>query len=220
VAEMSPGLQAKLLRVLESGHYRRVGGTAEHTASVRIVAATNKILEDEQKAGRFREDLYYRLNVITIALPGLKDRREDVPLLVEHLLSTRQLGKVPFTVSPEAMARLVSYDWPGNVRELANVLERAMILAEGHVITADDLPDSVVGSLPAPAAPTAVPFDLEAVERNHVTDVLAKMKGNKLQAAKALGISRRALYRMIDKYGLGPRAEVSAEPTPGPSQGD
>ena len=216
VAEMSPGLQAKLLRVLESGHYRRVGGTAEYTANVRIVAATNKLLEEEQKAGRFREDLYYRLNVITIALPALKDRREDIPLLVEHLLSTRQFGKLPYTVSPEAMTRLVGYDWPGNVRELCNVLERAQILAEGHVITADDLPDTVVGHLPAPAAPppTVAPFDLMAVERNHVADVLAKLKGNKLQAAKALGISRRALYRMIDKYGLAPKAEVAAGPAP------
>jgi DNA-binding NtrC family response regulator len=212
VAEMSPGLQAKLLRVLESGHYRRVGGTVEFTADVRIVAATNKPLEDEQKAGRFREDLYYRLNVITIPLPPLRDRREDVPLLVEHLLATRQFGKVPYTVSPEAMARLVGYDWPGNVRELANVLERAQILAEGTVITADDLPDTVTGSLPAPgpAAAPAAPFDLEAVERAHVADVLARMKGNKLQAAKALGISRRALYRLIDKYALVPKTEPAA----------
>jgi DNA-binding NtrC family response regulator len=211
VAEMSPGLQAKLLRVLESGRYRRVGGTAEHTADVRIVAATNKPLEEEQKAGRFREDLYYRLNVITIPLPALKDRREDIPLLVAHLLSTRQFGKVPYTVSPDALARLAAYDWPGNVRELANVLERAQILAEGSVITADDLPDTVTGALPAgPAATPAAPFDLEAVERKHVADVLAKMKGNKVQAAKALGISRRALYRLIDKYALVPKTEPAA----------
>jgi DNA-binding NtrC family response regulator len=208
VAEMSPGLQAKLLRVLESGHYRRVGGTVEFTADVRVVAATNKLLEEEQKAGRFREDLYYRLNVITIPLPPLKDRREDIPQLVEHLLTTRQVGKTPFTVSPDAMARLVGYDWLGNVRELANVLERAQILAEGTVIMADDLPDTVTGTPPpAGLAPNpAAPFDLEAVERKHVADVLAKMKGNKVQAAKALGISRRALYRLIDKYALAPKS--------------
>jgi DNA-binding NtrC family response regulator len=209
VAEMSPGLQAKLLRVLENGHYRRVGGTQELHADVRIVAATNKPLEDEQRAGRFREDLYYRLNVITVPLPPLKDRREDIPLLVEHLLTSRQFGRTPFTVSPEAMARLVGYDWPGNVRELANVLERAQILAEGTVITADDLPDNVIGG-PAPPRPAdaATPFDLEAVERRHVADVLARLNGNKLQAAKALGISRRALYRLIDKYGLAPKADT------------
>ena len=215
VAEMSAGLQAKLLRVLEGGHYRRVGGTAEYTADVRVVAATNKPLEDEQRAGRFREDLYYRLNVITITLPPLKDRKEDIPALVAHLLSTRQMGKTPYTVSPDALARLAAYDWPGNVRELANVLERAQILAEGTIITADDLPDTVTGTLP-PAGPVraeAAPFDLEEVERKHVADVLTRMKGNKLQAAKALGVSRRALYRLIDKYGLAPRADRGDGPS-------
>lgn len=203
VAEMSGSLQAKLLRVLENGHYRRVGGTVEHTANVRIVAATNKPLEDEQKAGRFREDLYYRLNVISIALPPLRERRDDIPLLIDHLLRTRQIGRTPLTVSPDALAILVNYDWPGNVRELANVLERAQILAEGAVITRDDLPENLItGLAPLPVETPASPFDLEAVERRHVQDVLLRMKGNKLQAAKALGISRRALYRLIDKYGL------------------
>ena len=125
VAEMAPALQAKLLRVLEDGHYRRVGGTQEHHADVRVIAATNKPLEEEQKAGRFREDLYYRLNVVTIALPPLRERRQDIPELVEHFLTTRQVGKVRCQVDPEAMEALVRYDWPGNVRELANVLERA-----------------------------------------------------------------------------------------------
>jgi len=203
VAEMSGGLQAKLLRVLENGHYRRVGGTTERTANVRIVAATNKPLEEELKAGRFREDLYYRLNVITINLPPLRERREDVPLLIEHILKTRQVGKVPFTVSPDAMVILVSYDWPGNVRELANVLERAQILAEGVVITRDDLPENLMTGSAVPSSETpASPFDLEAVEQRHVQEVLLRMKGNKLQTAKALGISRRALYRLIEKHGL------------------
>jgi DNA-binding NtrC family response regulator len=216
IAEMSAAMQAKLLRVLENGHYRRVGGTLEHHADVRVVAATNKPLEEEQKAGRFREDLYYRLNVIAIHLPPLKERREDIPLLIEHLLQTRQMGRKPFAVSPEAMALLTSYDWPGNVRELANVLERAQILAEGSLITPDDLPESLnIGVLAAvPADAPASPFDLEAVERRHVQEVLARMKGNKLQAAKALGISRRALYRLIDKYGLAP---AEPEPPAGPT---
>ena len=225
VAEMSASMQAKLLRVLENGHYRRVGGTTERTANVRIVAATNKLLEEEQKAGRFREDLYYRLNVITINLPPLRERREDVPLLIEHILMTRQVGKVPFTVGPDALAILVSYDWPGNVRELANVLERAQILAEGTVITRDDLPENLLtGSAALPAEASASPFDLEAVEHRHVQEVLLRMKGNKLQTAKALGISRRALYRLIDKYGLldgKERALVAetAEPEMPPSLG-
>jgi DNA-binding NtrC family response regulator len=231
VAEMSGSLQAKLLRVLENGHYRRVGGTTEHTADVRIVAATNKPLEDEQKAGRFREDLYYRLNVITINLPPLRERREDIPPLIEHILKTRQVGKVPFTVSPDALAILASYDWPGNIRELANVLERAQILAEGPVITRDDLPENLItGSAAPPVEPSTSPFDLEAVERRHVQEVLLRMKGNKLQAAKALGISRRALYRLIDKYGLpGGKeraavaentAEDAKEPTRGPTSNE
>ncbi|MBO0700064.1 MAG: sigma-54-dependent Fis family transcriptional regulator [Zavarzinella sp.] len=221
IAEMPAGMQAKLLRVLENGHYRRVGGTQEHHADVRVVAATNKPLEEEQKAGRFREDLYYRLNVITISLPALKERPEDVPLLVEHLLRTRQVGKTPYAVSPEAMALLMNYDWPGNVRELANVLERAQILAEGSLVTPDDLPDNLnTGAFAARPAPTPEsPFDLEALERRHVQDVLTRMKGNKVQAAKALGVSRRALYRLIDKYGLAPGKEPPAEPEPARASG-
>jgi DNA-binding NtrC family response regulator len=202
VAEMAPGLQAKLLRVLEDGHYRRVGGTQEVRADVRIVAATNRPLEDEQKAGRFREDLYYRLNVVTIALPPLRERRQDIPELVRHFLTTRQVGPTPSSIAPEALEALKRYDWPGNVRELANVLERAQILAENHVITTDDLPDSVLSAAPAAAVPSGDPRYLSEVERTHVETVLKDEKGNKVQAAKVLGISRRALYRLIEKYGL------------------
>jgi DNA-binding NtrC family response regulator len=211
VAEMAPGLQAKLLRVLEDGHYRRVGSTQEGQANVRIIAATNKPLEDEQKAGRFREDLFHRLNVIPIVLPPLKERREDIPELIEHLLTTRQLGPVRYQVDPEAMAALMRYDWPGNIRELANVLERAQILAEGQVITLDDLPESLLAT-PAPVADEeSHPLYLSTVERRHVQQVLQQARGNKVQAAKLLGISRRALYRLIEKYQLeGPRTEREA----------
>jgi DNA-binding NtrC family response regulator len=202
VAEMSPALQAKLLRVLEDGHYRRVGSTQERHADVRVVAATNKPLEEEQQAGRFRSDLYFRLNVFAVALPPLRERREDIPLLVRHFLTTRQLGRAPMDVDPAALGVLCGYDWPGNVRELANVLERAQILAEGSVITPDDLPENVTAAArPTVAAPES-PDDLEAVERRHVAEVLGRHGGNKVQAAKALGISRRALYRLIHKYGL------------------
>jgi DNA-binding NtrC family response regulator len=201
VAEMAPGLQAKLLRVLEDGHFRRVGGTQEMRADVRVVAATNKALEDEIRAGRFREDLYYRLAVMTIDLPPLRDRPRDIPDLVEHFLTTRPVGPVRSRVEPEALAVLSQYSWPGNVRELANVLERAQILAEDHVITVDDLPDSVVDAAPVVSA-GAEPGYLREVERRHIQEVLEQHKGNKVQAARALGISRRALYRMIAKYGL------------------
>ena len=201
IAEMGPGLQAKLLRVLENGHYRRVGSTREAIADVRVIAATNKNLEEEQKNNRFREDLYYRLNVVTIKLPALKDRREDIRELVEHFLHTRQIGSVPFTITPEAMDTLTQYDWPGNIRELANVLERAQILAEEHKITLDDLPENIVEIRAAtPTSPSDDPHLLREVERRHVLVMLRQEKGNKVRAAKALGISRRALYRLIAKY--------------------
>jgi DNA-binding NtrC family response regulator len=211
VAEMAPGLQAKLLRILEDGHFRRVGSTQERHADVRIIAATNKDLEVEQKAGRFREDLYYRLNVVTIALPLLKERREDVPELVEHFLSTRQIGPRRLNVEPAALQALCRYDWPGNVRELANVLERAQILAETGTITLDDLPESLV--VEAPESASNDPGHLREVERKHVLDVLRQHRGNKVHAARALGISRRALYRLLNKFHLeGDRGTPVHEP--------
>jgi DNA-binding NtrC family response regulator len=201
VAEMAPGLQAKLLRVLEDGHFRRVGGTQEMQADVRVVAATNRPLEEEQRAGRFREDLYYRLNVIAIPLPPLRDRRQDIPELVAHFLATRPVGGVPCRICPEALRALVRYGWPGNVRELANVLERAQILAEGQLITTDDLPENL-GEPAGDAGGDGDSRRLRDVERRHVQDVLRQEKGNKVQAARALGVSRRALYRLIAKYHL------------------
>ena len=200
VAEMSPSLQAKLLRVLEDGHYRRVGSTKESNANVRIVAATNKPLEEEQKAGRFREDLFYRLNVISIDLPPLRDRREDIAALVEHFLTTRQLGAKRWSVARDALRALHDYDWPGNIRELANVIERAQILAENNLITLDDLPDAL--HLPASVAADVGPLNLSELERRTTRDAIAQAHGNKVSAAKSLGISRRALYRLIEKYGL------------------
>jgi DNA-binding NtrC family response regulator len=202
VAEMAPGLQAKLLRVLEDGHYRRVGSTQEARADVRVVAATNKDLAEEQKAGRFREDLFYRLNVVAIPLPDLRERRQDIPELVEHFLATRKVGQGRYQIAPEALQALSRYDWPGNIRELANVLERAQILAEDALITLDDLPDTVVAAAPAAGEAAGDPRHLREVERRHVRAVLEEEGGNKVRAAKALGISRRALYRLIDKYHL------------------
>ncbi|MBY0458251.1 MAG: sigma-54 dependent transcriptional regulator, partial [Gemmataceae bacterium] len=220
VAEMSPTLQAKLLRVLEDGHYRRLGGTQEKNADVRVIAATNRPLEEDVKTGRFREDLFFRLNVIAITLPALKDRREDIPELVEHLLKTRPVRKVPFRVSPDALGVLCTYDWPGNIRELANVLERAQILADGDTLLTADFPDGLrspsAGSAPgAPLpTPTASPDDLDGIERRHVEDVLRRNGGNKVRAAKALGVSRRTLYRLIQKYQL-----AGARPSEEPQQG-
>ena len=202
IAEMAPGLQAKLLRVLENQRFRRVGSTQEVQADVRVVAATNKNLEEEQKAGRFREDLFYRINVVTISLPPLRDRAGDIPELVEHFLTTRQIGPQRARLDPDALQVLAAYDWPGNVRELANVLERAQILAEDSVITIDDLPDNLVGTTPPGVKLDTDPQHLRAVERRHVLAILRQEKGNKVHAAKVLGISRRALYRLISKYHL------------------
>jgi DNA-binding NtrC family response regulator len=203
VAEMSPGLQAKLLRVLENGHYRRVGSVQEQIADVRVIAATNKPLEEEQKAGRFREDLFYRLNVVAIVLPPLRERREDIPLLIDHLLTIRQFGKVKHQLHPDALQAMIRYGWPGNVRELANVLERAQILAEGNTITLDDLPENMIVSAASP--PPARGHEenslhLDAMERIHVLRVLEQFKFNKVHAAKALGISRRSLYRLMERH--------------------
>jgi two-component system response regulator AtoC len=202
IAEMAPGLQAKLLRVLEDRRFRRVGGTQEIQADVRVVAATNKPLEEEIKANRFRDDLYYRLNVVTIELPPLRERRQEISELVEHFLTTRHVGPTRYRIDPEALAALQAYDWPGNVRELANVIERAQILAENQLITLDDLPDSVIDLAPAPADDKLHPQHLRSVERQHVLNVLRQEKGNKVHVAKALGISRRALYRLLEKHDL------------------
>jgi DNA-binding NtrC family response regulator len=200
IGEMAPGLQAKLLRVLEDGHFRRVGSTSEQQADVRVVAATNRDLAEAIAEGRFREDLYYRLNVVTIDLPPLRERREDIPLLVEHLLATRPVGPVRSRVDPEALKALAAYAWPGNVRELANVLERAQILAENHVIALEDLPEAIAAT--AVPEEAADPRHLSQVERQHVLAVLRQEKGNKVHAARALGVSRRSLYRLIEKHRL------------------
>ncbi len=200
IGEMAPSLQAKLLRVLEDGHFRRVGSVKEANANVRVIAATNKPLEEEQKAGRFREDLFHRLNVVAIELPPLRERREDIPALVDHLLTTRQFGKVRCGIEPEAQRAMLDYAWPGNDRELANVLERGQILAQDNVITLDDLPDALVAV--HSNLDDAGPLDLHALEQRTVKLALHQAKGNKVHAARALGISRRALYRLIEKYRL------------------
>lgn len=201
IGEMAIGLQAKLLRVLEDGHFRRVGATSELHADVRVIAATNRRLEDEIRTNRFREDLYYRLNVITINLPPLCERRQDIPELVEHFLATRMLGTTPFRITPDALDALTRYHWPGNVRELANVLERAQILAEEHLITVDDLPENLLTIQPEAVVEGDVQ-NLHQTQRKHVLSVLEEVGGNKVHAARALGISRRALYRLLEKYHL------------------
>jgi transcriptional regulator with GAF, ATPase, and Fis domain len=206
IGEMAPALQAKLLRAIEDGRIRRVGSTREILTDVRIVAATNRKLAEEVAAGRFRGDLYYRLNVLTITLAPLRERAGDLPLLVRHFLARDPRG--PHAIQSDALQTLGRYSWPGNVRELANVIERAKILADGPSITVADLPAEIGRALadePPPAAsPTADPAGtgLDAIERSHILRVVEAERGNKARAARALGVSRRKLYRLLERHGL------------------
>ena len=211
IGEMPPAMQAKLLRVLEDGHYRKIGGTQDLFAQVRVIAATNKPLEEAQQTGGFREDLYYRLNVFTIALPPLRDHPEDIPALVDHFLATRQLGEVRTTIHPDALAALMRYRWPGNVRELANVLERGQILAEDYQITLDDLPEDVLrapdttrtaGASGGADEGQPATCNLKELEAQALRRALEEHQGNRSRAARSLGISRRSLYRLLEKYRL------------------
>ncbi len=199
VGEMSPAMQAKLLQVLDTREMRRVGGTRVHRVDARIIAATNKDLAQEVKANRFREDLYYRLNVVSLTLPSLRERKEDIPLLVEHFLRQfRVTGQKAKTISPGALQSLVDYPWPGNVRELANTIERLMILAPGDVIGPEDLPPNVR----IPGGHAGGPASLAEMERLHVTRVLAHTRGRKMQAARLLGIDLKTLNSKIKRYNI------------------
>ena len=201
IGELPLSLQPKLLRVLEDGSLRRVGSHKERKVSVRIVAATNRDLATEAAEGRFREDLYYRINVLTIELPPLRERGSDVVLLISSFL-----GK-DWKCSDQAHQALVNYSWPGNVRQLINVIERAKILADDGVIEIDDLPSEVVNSeplvRPADASESIRSTTrLEDIERDHVVSVLAQHNGNKAQTARALGIHRRKLYRLLYRFNI------------------
>jgi DNA-binding NtrC family response regulator len=202
VGDVSPKLQLDLLRVLEERRFHRVGGTELVEADVRVIAATNKDLRKAVADGTFREDLYYRLNVVPIVLPPLRERKEDVPLLVSTLLErlAAEMKKDITGVSTEAMATLMAHDWPGNVRELRNALERGAVVATGDVIQAGDLGLARTGAGESLAA--VAPASLEEVEKRHIADVLQHTGGNVTQAARLLGIDRVTLYNKIRKYQL------------------
>jgi DNA-binding NtrC family response regulator len=205
IGDMGPELQAKILRVLEERDFYPVGGERPRTTKARVIAATHRPLEELVRDGSFREDLYFRLKVVEIAVLALRDRKSDVPLLAEHLLGKigRKLHKRVDGIAEDAMGILSSYDWPGNVRELENTLTRAAVLARGAIIGADQI------SLAAIAAGrqdkgTEGPRDdsLEAAEAAHVQRILNQAGGNKRQAARILGISRPRLDRLVERYGL------------------
>ena len=199
IGEVTPPLQVKLLRVLETGIFRRVGGTVDVKVDVRVIAATNRDLEAMMRSGAFREDLYYRLNVFSIPIPPLRDRREDIERLVEHFIhSSAIVSKRSARVSPEAMRVLQRYAWPGNARELQNVVERALILCDGDLVQPEHLPMGV--RLPAGVRSEAEPGErptLAEAERRYIRRVLEENRGHRQKAAKILGISERNLYRKL-----------------------
>ncbi|HVP39122.1 MAG TPA: sigma-54 dependent transcriptional regulator [Candidatus Saccharimonadales bacterium] len=199
IGEITPALQVKLLRVLETGTFRRVGGTVDIRVDVRVIAATNRSLESMMKEGAFREDLYYRLNVFSISIPPLRDRRDDIPLLVEHFIRNSSIvPKRSVKISSEAGEVLARYLWPGNVRELDNVIERALILCDGGVLLPEHLPMGVRMSSPfGPAEESDGLPTLEEVERRYIKRVLDECSGHRQKAARILGISERNLYRKV-----------------------
>ncbi len=212
IGELGQALQVKLLRVMQDQEVRRVGGTTSTRVDVRIIAATNRDLEQLVKEGKFRDDLFYRLKVVPITLPSLAERREDIPMLVHHFLQKCAAGAEHAVrgVLPETMALLTDYRWPGNVRELENAIERAVSLSHGPLLMPEDLPEAIHHGATAEASirpQLTDPQDeayltLEEVEKRHLIRVLKEMKGNKVKAAKILGIDRRTLYRMAERFGL------------------
>ena len=202
VGEMSPKLQAKLLRVLQDHHFERLGGSCSLWADFRLIATTNRNLRAEVRRGAFREDLYYRLSVVPIHLPPLRERREDIPLLAHHFLQkyNRRRKRPVERISEEALRLMMSYDWPGNVRELENAIERALILAEGDELMPQDLPWHVQRQ--RPLVPSGRRCTLRKLEREYIRTVLDETRGNKLQAARILGIDRKTLYAKLRRYRL------------------
>jgi two-component system, NtrC family, response regulator AtoC len=200
IGEMPIGLQAKLLRFLDSGEFRRVGGNKAMRVDVRLITATNKDLPEMIKAGTFREDLFYRLNVITVILPPLRERKEDIPELARYFLKkySKKLSKAVKDFTGEALELLEGYHWPGNVRELENVIERAVILCESDRIGAEDL------SIPSAATVGELGTNpsLEEMEKSYILRVLKESNGNQSKASQLLGIDRKTLYLKLKKYGI------------------
>lgn len=199
VGELPIEVQASMLRVLENQTYRRVGGQDERQVDIRFIFATNRNLSEEVSAGRFSQALFHRLNVFTIVLPPLRDRAEDIPLLVEYFREKLSMGGPPCRISARAMECLLAYQWPGNVRELQNVIERGIILSENGLLTERCLPHELVNAVRE--TPRDSPFhSLEEMERAHILRVLKFAENNRARAAEILGIGRKTLYRKLKKY--------------------
>jgi two-component system response regulator PilR (NtrC family) len=211
ITEMSPGMQVKLLRVLQDRSIRRVGGNDEHPVDVRVIAATNRDLADSIQKGTFREDLFYRINVIPVSLPPLRQRKEDIPLLADHFIAkfSAQLGIQPKRISVEAMRALEKYAWPGNVRELENVIERAVALETADVLTTRSLPESVMFGESTTASPFELPPSginlekhVESVVRSLMTQALERSNGVQKAAAEVLQMSFRSFRYYAKKHGI------------------
>lgn len=223
IGELNVALQAKLLRALQEGEVQRVGSTRIIRVDVRVVAATNRPLEDMVKAKTFREDLYYRLNVIPIHLPPLRDRRDDIPLLVERFLARQARGATHYAIAPEALRVLQAYDWPGNVRQLESALKRATLLCEGDTIGVEDLPVEIRQAAGLPEFAPVQPFQfrlppegisLEEVERSFIVQAMEKTDWNITRAARLLGLTFRTLQYRLEKFGL--RRPGDNSPSSGP----
>jgi len=210
IGELPGSLQAKLLRVLEDGSLRRIGSIQERRVKVRLLAATNRDLAKEVEAKRFREDLYYRINVMSLELPPLREREGDIALLVRHFLGSG------WEIDPAALDAMEHYRWPGNVRQLSNAIERAKILSSSETLTLKDLPREVAAPATALCAATAPELDpvddLAAIQRSKVVEVLRRESGNKSKAARALGIDRRKLYRLLEKFSIADAELVAGTP--------
>ena len=210
VGETSPAFQVKLLRALQEGEIRRVGASKATQVDARILAATNRNLEQDVKAGKFREDLFYRLSVVTLRVPSLKERRTDIPLLAQHFLDMvlDREGHKQLRLSEETIRTLVAYNWPGNVRELESAIEYAVLHARGRAIVPEDLPEKLQSAQVRSAArsPLSALFEdlpaLDELERRYLLYILEVAGGNRTRAAEILGIDRRTLYRMIERYGI------------------
>jgi len=207
VATASPGMQVKLLRVLQDFEFEQVGGTKTYTVNIRVILATNEDLSKAVAEGRFRQDLFYRVNVINIELPNLRERISDIPLLANHFLEQvcNDSAKTVHGISDQAMAALQGYRWPGNVRELENVVERAVLLGKGDLIGLEDLPPDLAMAGPMPVAPVGtrtLKQALEAPERQIILDVLESNHWNRQVTAETLGINRTTLYKKMKRLGL------------------
>ncbi len=204
IADLPLNMQVKLLRAIEDREFLPVGGTKSISTDVRIIAATNQNLFEKTKAGEFREDLFYRLNVVEIKLPSLNDRKDDIPLLVNHFIEKycNEMGKKVLGVDNETMKKLISYDWRGGVRELENIIERAVIFAGGEKVTVEDLSDYVRGSSGSHGYPDGLKDALKKFEREHIVKTIRKFDYSKEEAAKALSIGLSSLYRKMEELNI------------------